>query len=106
MGAATDYSRIGWRFPFVVDSRRTKEPSVASSIEILDLISGIRSLPQIILVTMDYGTFDVALKDQAYIIELAEPRKLLISADYAANETKIQGYLDLIANIKPADGDV
>ncbi len=95
----TGASRI--RFPFVVDSPRTKEPSVASSIEILDLISETKSLPQIILVTMDYGTFDVAQKGQAHIIELTEPRKLLNCTDYAANETKILGYMDLIANIKP-----
>lgn len=88
------------RLPFVIDSPRTKEPSVASSIEILNMISGIKSLPQIILVTMDYDTFDVALKDQANIIKLTEPRKLLNSADYYKHETRIKGFLDLIASIK------
>jgi hypothetical protein len=94
----TGASRI--RFPFVVDSPRTKEPSVASSIEILNMISRIKSLPQIILVTMDYSTFDVEKKDVAHIIELTEPRKLLNEQDYANHETRIQGYMDLIANIK------
>jgi len=95
---STGSSRI--RFPFVVDSPRTKEPSVASSIEILNMISRIKSLPQIILVTMDYSTFDVEQKDKAHIIELTEQRKLLNEADYTAHETNIQGYMDLIANIK------
>jgi hypothetical protein len=96
---STGTSRI--RFPFVVDSPRTKEPSVASSIEILNMISGISSLPQIILVTMDYNSFDIALKHTAHIIELTEPRKLLNSADYIAYESKIKGLEDLIANLNP-----
>ena len=39
------------RFPFVVDSPRGNEASDASSRDILNMIAGIRSLPQIILVS-------------------------------------------------------
>ncbi|MCY1714016.1 hypothetical protein [Caproiciproducens galactitolivorans] len=88
------------RFPFVVDSPRTKEPSVASSVEILNMISGIKTLPQIILVTMDYSTFDVEKRDQANIIELKDPRQLLNEVDYDVYASAITGYLDILASIK------
>jgi ferredoxin-like protein FixX len=91
-------SRI--RFPFVVDSPRTKEPSVNSSVEILNMISEISSLPQIILVTMDYSTFNLEQKHKAHLIELTEQRKLLNAVDYQEHKIEIKGYLDLIANIE------
>ena len=87
------------RFPFVVDSPRTKEPSTASSIEIINLISTIKTLPQIILVTMDYQSFDVENKDTAHIIELTEPRKLLNPSDFQQFAPTIQRYEELLANI-------
>ena len=87
------------RFPFVVDSPRTMEPSTASSVEIINLISTIKTLPQIILATMDYQTFDVENKDTANIIELTEPRKLLNPSDFQRFASTIQRYEELLANI-------
>jgi hypothetical protein len=87
------------RFPFVVDSPRTKEPSNASSIEIINMISTISTLPQIILVTMDYQTLDVENKDSANIIVLTEERRLLNEADYQSSASTIQRYEELLSSV-------
>lgn len=86
------------RFPFVVDSPRAKEPSYASSVEILKMIAGLKMLPQIILATMDYLDYQDEVETAANIITLTEPRKLLRERDYIENEPLIIGLQELLKN--------
>jgi len=88
------------RFPFVVDSPRSKEPSKSSSEEIINIILGITSLPQIILVTMDFDDFDVAQKEEINIIRLTEERSLLNSDDYVKNESSIKTLVELFNGVQ------
>lgn len=72
------------RFPFVIDSPRTKEASKLSSKEILDLILNIESLPQTIIVTVDFKDYVNPAFDYANtnIVTLTEEFKLLNNTDY------------------------
>ena len=81
------------RFPFVVDSPKNKEPSAASSKDILDLITGLNSIPQTIMATVDFENFDVDRKDEALVIHLTEQRKLLNAKDYQEQLEAIERYI-------------
>ena len=87
------------RFPFVVDSPRGKESSNASSKEILTLIAKLKSLPQVILATVDYDKFDVQTDDQTHYIRLKEKRKLLNESTYSERADQIEGYYELLSDI-------
>lgn len=87
------------RFPFVVDSPRGKESSNASSKEILTLIAKLKSLPQVILATVDYDKFDVHTDDKAHYIRLKEKRKLLNESTYSEKEDQIEGYYKLLSDV-------
>ncbi len=85
------------RFPFVVDSPRGKESSNASSREILTLITKLKSLPQVILATVDYEKFDVkAGKEEPKIIKLFEKRKLLNENTYSERKQEIEDFYELL----------
>lgn len=86
------------RFPFVVDSPRAKEASVVSSKEILKMIVQLQMLPQIILATIDYSTFQSEINAHANIIMLNERRKLLCEQDYADNEAYITALAEILKN--------
>lgn len=88
------------RFPFVVDSPRSKEPSKKSSEEIINIILEITSLPQIILVTMDFDDFDVNRKDNVHIIRLSETKALLNSLEYDNNRDYIENILGLFNDMQ------
>lgn len=77
------------RFPFVVDSPRAKEASISSSKDILKMISNIKTLPQIILATIDYSKFENEMPSPAKTIFLTEKRKLLSGKDYIENQEYI-----------------
>lgn len=95
-----DYFKGGaTRFSFVVDSPRAKEASVASSKEILKMISQMKMLPQIILATIDYSEYKSELDTPAKIIVLQEKRKLLNSEDYTRNEEYISAMAELLKNV-------
>lgn len=64
------------RFPFIVDSPRSKEASNTSSKDILKMIAEMDMLPQIILATIDYEQFADDIKVDANIIKLKEERLL------------------------------
>lgn len=87
------------RFPFIVDSPRAKEASYTSSKDIIRMIFDIKSLPQIILSTMDFQDFEKGLKCKYNKIILTEKRKLLNTKMYNEYEDKIEGYLELLKNI-------
>lgn len=86
------------RFPFVVDSPRAKEASIVSSKEILKMIVQLQLLPQIILATIDYSTFQFEIDVPANVITLTEQRKLLSEQDYADNKTYIIALSELLKN--------
>ena len=86
------------RFSFVVDSPRGKEASTTSSEDILQMISEINILPQIILATMDYFLYANKIKKNANVIELTEKNKLLNKTDYLKNETYITALEQLLRN--------
>ena len=83
------------RFPFVVDSPRSKEPSKKSSEEILNLILGIKSLPQIILATMDFSEFDTIEKENINLLELHSNKALLNHDEYVSNNEYIENILGM-----------
>ncbi len=87
------------RFPFVVDSPRGKEASVASSKEILKLISEMDILPQIILATTDYNKFEKELPVPSQTIILTEQRKLLSDEVYKAHNEEIESLMELLKNV-------
>ena len=82
------------RFPFVVDSPRGNEASDASSRDILNMISGIQSLPQIILATVDYDKYKV--NEDAKVIRLTHMRKLLDETTYAERQGEIESLYGLL----------
>lgn len=86
------------RFPFVIDSPRAKEPSHASSIDILKMIAELQMLPQIILATMDYPDYQDEIDTTANVITLTETRRLLCEHDYYENEALILSLVELIRN--------
>lgn len=85
-------------FPFVVDSPREKESSVNSSIEILNMIAKITSLPQIILATVDYDTFGVADGGNVHKIYLTNQFNVLNEKTYNERATEIEGLYHLMTN--------
>jgi ribosomal protein L37AE/L43A len=88
------------KFPFIVDSPRGKEPSKTSSEDILKLILNVHSLPQIILITMDFDDFEVPNKEQINIVRLTEKRSLLNNVDYTSNQNEIVELIDLLNSVK------
>lgn len=86
------------RFSFVVDSPRAKEASIASSKDILKMISQMRMLPQIILATIDYSEFESEIETPANVIALTEKRKLLNSNDFVKNQEYIISMTELLKN--------
>lgn len=95
-----EYKVQNVRFPFVIDSPRSKEPSKTSSEEIINLIMGISSLPQIILATMDFDDFYEVGKENVNIIRLTVPRALLNETDYDQNQQFIGDVLGLFRDIQ------
>ena len=82
------------RFPFIVDSPRGKEASDVSSQEILSMIASIRSLPQVILATVDYEKFNVDVEGK--VIKLDRQRKLLDEETYAERQEEIENLYGLL----------
>lgn len=83
------------RFPFVVDSPRGNEASDASSRDILNMIGGIRSLPQVILATVDYEKYKIS--EDAKVIKLTEMWKLLNETTYTEWQEEIESLYDLLS---------
>ncbi len=86
------------RFPFVVDSPREKESSVSSSKEILNMIVKITSLPQIILATVDYDTFDVDDGGNVNKIYLDTQFSILNEETYTERAEEIKGLYHLMTS--------
>ena len=86
------------RFPFVVDSPRSMEPSVSSSKEILTMIAGITSLPQVIVATVDYDEFGVEDGGKAHKIYLSEQFSVLNESTYNKNAKDIEGLCSLMTS--------
>ena len=83
------------RFPFVVDSPRGNEASDASSRDILNMIAGLHSLPQVIMATVDYNKYKVG--EDANVIRLTEMRKLLDEATYVNRQEEIESLYGLLS---------
>lgn len=86
------------RFPFVVDSPRSKEPSQESSIEILSMIADIAMLPQVILATIDFDKYKESIGEaakKANIITLTQQNALLAENDYQKYEKEIIELVEL-----------
>lgn len=88
------------RLPFVVDSPRGKEASKTSSKDILDLIFKISSLPQIILVTIDFDEFNVDMDKVGRIIRFSDKFHILQESDFREHEFEVTQLYDLLENIK------
>lgn len=88
------------RFPLVVDSPRTKEPSKRSSRLILDAIINMTFTKQTILATTNFDNFLVDYKNKDLnIIQLDSPQKALLNAeDYNQNSEIIYWFYNLIKN--------
>lgn len=86
------------RFPFVIDSPRTKEASKLSSKEILDLILNIESLPQTIIVTVDFKDYVNPEFDNTNIniVTLTEQFELLNKHDYESYSLDINNMYNLL----------
>lgn len=94
-----EYFKTGaTRFSFVVDSPRAKEASIASSKDILKMITQMKMLPQIILATIDYSEYESEIEAPANVIVLTEKRKLLNSNDFAKNQEYIISMTELLKN--------
>lgn len=88
------------RFPFVIDSPRSKEPSHSSSKEILKLIFETTGISQIILATMDFEDFEADMLRRARVSKLTEERSLLKKETYDNYSEKINEMYNLLNNIK------
>ena len=88
------------KFPFIVDSPRGKEPSKTSSEDILKLILNVNSLPQVILITMDFDDFNMPNNTQINIVRLVEKRSLLNDFDYISNQNEIADLSELLKSLK------
>ena len=84
------------RFPFVVDSPRSMESSVTSSKEILEMISKINLLPQIIVATVDYDKFVINRREAATKLFLSHKFNLLNKDTYNEKSKEIEGLYRLI----------
>lgn len=87
------------RLPFVVDSPRAKEASTSSSKEILKLIFEVDMLPQVILATMDYDSYESEINSSANIVVLNEKRRLLNEDDYQIHKDYIEGLTELLKDV-------
>lgn len=87
------------RFPFIIDSPRGNEASVASSVEILKMIDEISSLPQVILATVDYDKYQSEEHKKAKVTFLNRKNALLCEEDYYKYKDEIEGMFDLIRNL-------
>lgn len=88
------------RFPFVIDSPRTKEPSDASSTEILNFIIKNTNLPQIILATVDYDRFGVEDNGKVNKIYFDKKFSVLNEETYSVFSSEIDGLYALLTNMK------
>ena len=88
------------RFPFVVDSPREKESSVSSSIDILNMIANITSLPQVILATVDYDTFCVSSGESVNKLYFTDQFSILNVETYKERAEEIQGLYHLMTSEK------
>ena len=86
------------RFPFVVDSPREKESSNSSSKDILNMIARIKSLPQIILATVDYDSFGVDDGGNAHKIYLDTQFSVLNEETYQDMQEEIEGLYHLMTS--------
>lgn len=86
------------RFPFVIDSPRTKEASKLSSKEILDLILNIESLPQTIIVTVDFKDYvnPEFNNTNINIVTLTKQFELLNNHDYESYSSDINNMYNLL----------
>ena len=82
------------RFPFVVDSPRGNEASDTSSLDILNMIAGIHSLPQVVLATVDYDRYKIT--EGANVVRLTEVRKLLDGDTYSVYQEEIESLYGLL----------
>ena len=87
------------RFPFVIDSPRGNEASVASSIEIIKLIGEISSLPQIILATVDYDTYKSKGAENVNVTFFNRKNALLCADDFEKYEEEIKGMMELLREV-------
>lgn len=87
------------KFPFVIDSPRGNEASELSSKEILKLIVNIDSIPQIIISTVDFESFQKNLNytGNIEITSLTEQYKLLNKEMYEENIDEINTMRELFA---------
>lgn len=83
------------RFPFVIDSPRDKESSISSSKEILSMISKISYLPQVILATVDYDTFNIT-NEKVTKIYFDEQFNVLNDKMYLEHKEQIEGLYQLM----------
>lgn len=89
------------QFPFVIDSPREKESSISSSKEILNMISKISYLPQIILATVDYDTFNVISNEKINKIYFDEQFHVLNDKMYLEHKEQIEDLHQLMtSNVK------
>lgn len=86
------------RFPFVVDSPREKESSFNSSKDILNMITRITSLPQIILATVDYDAFDIDDGGKVNKIHLDTQFCVLNETTYQERAEEIEGLYHLVTS--------
>ena len=78
------------RFPFVVDSPRTNEPSDLSSKEIISLVFELVMLPQVILATTDFDKYySDSIQDISFIV-LERQWHLLDKTTYVKNQAFIE----------------
>lgn len=86
------------RFPFVIDSPREKESSISSSNEILNMISKISYLPQVILATVDYDTFNVTSDEKINKIYFNEQFHVLNDNMYLEHKDLIESLHQLMTS--------
>lgn len=87
------------RFPFVIDSPRSMEPSEASSQKILTMIAKATPLlPQIIVATVDYDAFNIEDKRMVHMIYLTEQFNVLNTDTFEERKEEIEGLYHLMAN--------
>ena len=90
------------KFPFVIDSPRGNEASLASSKDILQLIFKIDYVPQIILATIDFLKFKNSINYDGTmnIVTLDQPHKLLNEDCYKEHAEEIEALYDLLLSFK------
>ena len=86
------------RFPFVVDSPRTNEPSDLSSKEIISLVFELDMLPQVILATTDFDKYYSDSIEDINFIVLERQWHLLDKPTYMRNKAFIDTLLAYFNN--------